>query len=92
MPDAAAPVVHQYVMRTLQAGRKDRALAVALENRRLHPADRFVTYVGLARAYTATGDKKKAIENWELALRNLPAQQETRRPEFERALKALREG
>jgi len=51
----------------------------------------FVTYVGLARGYTAMGDTKKAIANWELALKNLPESQKPSLPVYEEALKALKE-
>jgi len=61
-------------------------------NRQLHPDDTFVTFVGLARGYTAIGDRENAIANWEIALRNLPDSQKGNRPFYEKALKALKEG
>jgi len=59
-------------------------------NRRVHPDDTFVTYVGLARGYTAVGDKKNAIANWEIALRNIPENQKRNLPVYEQALRALK--
>ena len=73
------------------SGRKERAMAIFTLNRQRHPDDNFVTYVGLARGYTAMGDTKKAIANWELALKNLPESQKPSLPVYEEALKALKE-
>ena len=52
---------------------------------------KFWTYLGLARGYTATGDKKSAITNWETVLRNVPSNLSNRTPAFEAALKKLKE-
>jgi hypothetical protein len=60
-------------------------------NRQRHPEDTFVTYVGLARGYTAMGDTKNAIANWEIAIRNIPESQKVNLAVYEQALKALRE-
>jgi tetratricopeptide (TPR) repeat protein len=87
---ASAVVVHQYGMSVLAAGRKDRAMEVFQLNRKQHPDDRFWPYVGLARGYTALGDKKRAIESWEVALKNVPAQQAPNRARFQQALEALK--
>ena len=87
---ATAIVVHQYGMSLLAAGRKERAMAIFQFNRKQHPDDRFWPYVGLARGYTALGDRKRAIENWELALRNVPPGQAPNRARFEQALQALK--
>jgi hypothetical protein len=87
---ALAPLVHQYGMSLLAAGRKDRAMQVFQLNRQRHPDDKFWPYVGLARGYTALGDKKRAIENWELALKNVPPSQVPNRARLEQALQALR--
>ena len=83
--------VHQYGVRLVAAGRKDRAMAVFKTNRQQHPDDQFVTYVGLARGYTALGDRKNAIANWEIALRNVPDNQKINLPVYEKALKALKD-
>jgi tetratricopeptide (TPR) repeat protein len=48
--------------------------------------------VGLARGYTALGDKQKAISYWETALQNVPENQERYLPLYQQALKALKEG
>jgi predicted Zn-dependent protease len=92
MPDATAQVVHQYGMRTLAGGRKDRAMQIFNANQRLHPSDKFWPHVGLARGYTAMGDKKAAIAQWQMALANVPPSQQANRPAFERALQALQAG
>src|SRR3954468_5669848 len=80
MPDATAARVHQYGASLIAAGRKERALAIFQANRQAHPDDTFVTYVGLARGYTAVGDTAKAIANWELAIRNIPENQKVNLP------------
>jgi hypothetical protein len=83
--------VHQYGVRLIAAGRNDRAMVVFKLNRQQHPDDQFVTYVGLARGYTALGDRKSAIANWEIALRNVPDNQKVNLPVYEKALKALKD-
>jgi tetratricopeptide (TPR) repeat protein len=92
LPGAPVLAVHQYGVTLLAAGRTDRAMQVFQANRRQHPDDSFVTYVGLARGYTATGDRRNAIANWELALKNVPDNQRRNLPVYEQALKALKDG
>lgn len=92
MPGTAAQPIHQYGLSLLAGGKKEKALEIFKLNRRLHPDDTFVTYVGLARGYTAVGDKQRAIANWEIAIRNLPESQKPNRPLYEQALKALKSG
>jgi hypothetical protein len=89
---AGAQQIHQYGMSLLQAGRRDRAMEIFKFNRQQHPAEKFWPFVGLARGYTAVGDRKNAIANWEIALRNVPPGLEANRPAFERALQALKAG
>lgn len=67
--------IHQYARKLLSEGKKEEALDIYKLNRSLHPDDKFTTYVGLARGYTAMGDKKNAIKNWEIAIKNLPEDQ-----------------
>jgi len=83
--------IHQYGRSLLTAGKNDRALEIFKLNRRLHPDDKFTTYVGLARAYTATGNKKEAIKNWGTALKNVPEDQKTNLPAFQEELKKLKQ-
>jgi len=90
-PDAPVMGIHQYALSLLAAGKKERAIALFTMNRERHPEDTFVTYVGLARAYTAAGDTTNAIANWELAIRNIPDGQKPNLPVYEKALKALKE-
>jgi hypothetical protein len=91
MPDAPVVGVHQYGMSLIAAGKKEQALAIFKLNRERHPEDTFVTYVGLARGYTAVGDTKNAIENWEIAIKNIPDNQKPNLQAYEQALKALKE-
>jgi len=59
-------------------------------NRRLHPADKFWPYVGLARGYTALGRRKAAIASWDVALKHVPPDQQANLPNLEKAAQALR--
>jgi hypothetical protein len=82
--------MHQYGVTLLNAGRKERALEIFKLNRKHHPDDEFFTFVGLARGYTAVGDKKNAIKSWETALLHVPQVQKRFLPQYEQALKALK--
>ena len=82
--------VHSYGVSLLTSRRNERAMEVFKLNRRQHPDDKFVTYLGLARGYTAIGDRDNAIGNWEQALRNVPEDRKTLIPMIESALKKLR--
>jgi len=83
--------MHQYGITLLNAGRKERALEIFKLNRKHHPDDEFFTFVGLARGYTAVGDKKNAIKSWETALLHVPQVQKRFLPQYEAALKALKD-
>lgn len=91
MGDAPVIGIHQYGVSLLATGRKDKAMTIFTLNRRRHPDETFVTYVGLARGYAALGDTRNAIANWEIAIRNIPENQKINLPVYEQALKALRE-
>jgi tetratricopeptide (TPR) repeat protein len=91
MTDAPVMGIHQYGASLLAAGRKDKAMTIFTLNRQRHPTDTFVTYVGLARGYTALGDTRNAIANWEIAIKNIPDNQKVNLPVYEQALRALRE-
>ena len=64
--------IYIYAMHVLRSGRKDKAMKVFVLNQK-HPDDKFWTSLGLARGYTAVGDKTNAIANWEIVVRNVPA-------------------
>jgi len=91
LPGSPAQPIHQYGLSLLAAGKPEKAMDVFQLNRAAHPDDTFVTYVGLARGYTAMGNKKDAIANWEIALRNIPDNQKPNISVYEKALKALKE-
>lgn len=86
-----ALAIHQYGIRLLAAGRKDRAIEVFKFNYQQHPEEKFVTHVGLARGYTAAGDKENAIKNWEIALQNIPDNQKANLTLYQEALRKLKE-
>ena len=73
------------------AGRTAKAIEVFKLNQKRHPEDKFWAYLGLARAYTAAGDKEKAIKNWETAIQNIPETRKGQLPAYEAALKKLKE-
>ncbi len=89
-PSANVNVIHQYGKTLLTQGKNKKALEVFLLNRKMHPNDKFTTYVGLARGYTAIGDKKSAIKNWEIAIKNIPADQKSSLTYYEGELKKLK--
>ena len=59
----------------VECRKTQKAVDVFKLNAKNHPEDKFTTNVGLARGYTALGDKKNAIKHWELAIKNLPENQ-----------------
>lgn len=89
-PTASVQSIHQYGRTLLAAGKTQKALDVFKLNRQLHADDTFTTYVGLARGYTAAGDKKNAIKNWEIAIKNLPADQKGNLNAYQAELKKLK--
>lgn len=90
--DATVQAVHQYGRSLITAGQNQKALEVFQYNAKAHPEEKFTTYVGLARGYAAVGDKKNAIKNWEIAIKNLPADRKQELPFYESELKKLKEG
>jgi len=92
LPGTDVTAVHQYGQTLLRAGKKDKAMEVFKLNAQQHPEEKFTTYVGLARGYTAIGDKQKAIQNWEIALKNVPENQKTNLPLYQKALNDLKSG
>jgi len=90
-PTAAVTDIHQYARSLIVAGRNEKALEVFEYNRKAHPEDTFTTYIGLARGYAGVGNTKKAIKNWELAIKNLPENQKPNLAYYEAELKKLKE-
>ncbi len=91
-PTASVQAIHQYGRQLLAAGNNAKALQIFQYNFKKHPEEKFTTYVGLARGYTATGDKKNAIKNWEVAIKNLPDDQKQNAALYEAEVKKLKEG
>ncbi len=92
LPDANVQAIHQYGRTLLNAGQSQKALEIFQYNFKTHPQEKFTTYVGLARGYTAVGDKKNATKNWEIAIKNLPENQKANLAAYEGELKKLKEG
>ncbi len=82
--------VHDYGKSLVSQGRNEKAMEIFKLNRQKHPEDKFITYVGLARGFTALGDKKNAIKNWEIAIKNLPENQKPYISFYEGELKKLK--
>jgi hypothetical protein len=91
LPGTEAQPVYAYAMVLLRSGKNAKAMELFSLNQKQHPDEKFWTYLGLARGYTAVGDKKNAIASWEVVLRNVPADFSNRTPSFEQALKKLKE-
>jgi hypothetical protein len=89
-PTATVQAIHQYGRTLLASGKNEKALEVFKLNRQKHPEDKFTTFVGLARGFTATKDVKNAIKNWELAIKNLPEDQKANKEFYESELKKLK--
>lgn len=83
--------LHSYARALLSLGKNEKALTIFKINRERNKQDTFTTLVGLARGYTAVGNKKEAIRNWELALKNIPEDQKANTERFEEELKKLKQ-
>jgi tetratricopeptide (TPR) repeat protein len=83
--------MHSYGRSLLAEGRNEKALEIFKLNRQKYADDKFTTFVGLARGYTAIGNKKEAIKNWETALKNIPENQKPNQVAFESELKKLKQ-
>jgi hypothetical protein len=90
LPSATLQGLHQYGRTLLAEGKNEKALEVFRLNQKKHPNEKFTTYVGLARGYAAIGDRKSAIRNWEIALKNLPKEQQRFRSFYEEELNKLK--
>ncbi|HEU5290335.1 MAG TPA: DUF2911 domain-containing protein [Cyclobacteriaceae bacterium] len=91
-PTATVQAIHQYARTLLGAGKKEKAMQVFQYNFKAHPEEKFTPNVGLARGYTALGDKKNAIKHWEAAIKNIPENQKQNLSFYEGELKKLKEG
>jgi tetratricopeptide (TPR) repeat protein len=92
LPGTAAVTIYAYGMQLLRSGKQTKAMEVFTFNQQQHPEDKYWTYLGLARGYTAQGEKNKAIANWEIVLRNVPPDMISRTAGFQATLKKLKEG
>ncbi|MFZ1805981.1 MAG: DUF2911 domain-containing protein [Cyclobacteriaceae bacterium] len=91
-PTASVGQIHGYGRTLIGAGKNDKALEVFKTNQKLHPEDKFTPNVGLARGYTAVGDKKNAAKYWELAIKNIPENQKPFLNVYQDELKKVKEG
>lgn len=91
LPGTDAFEIYGYGVRQLRSGRKDKAMKIFALNQQRHPDEKFWISLGFARGYTAVGDKPRAIENWEIVLRNIPTNLKGQTANYEGALKKLKE-
>lgn len=90
LPTTTVQAIHHYGRSLLAAGKNQKALEIFKLNQQKFPKEKFTTSVGLARGYTAVGDKKNAIKYWEIALKNLPADQQPAKEIYVAELKKLK--
>ena len=90
LPGTDAYSLYAYAMGLLKSGKNNKAMELFKVNQQQHPEEKFWTSLGLARGYTAIGDKRNAIANWETVLGNVPSSFSNRTPAFEEALKKLK--
>src|SRR5436305_1052051 len=91
LPGTPIIPVYVYAMGVLRSGKNEKAMKIFILNKQLHPEEKFWTQLVLARGYTAVGDKSNAIANWEIVLRNIPANLKAQTSNYEGALKKLKE-
>jgi hypothetical protein len=92
LPNSSMFSMRIYGVGLLRASHADRALKIFLLNQQRHPEEKFWTYLDLARTYTALNDKPNAIRNWEIAIANVPENFKFLLPQFQAALKKVKEG
>ena len=92
LPGTSPILLHFYGSQLLAEGKTQKALEVFEINARQNPQEPYWTHLGLACGYTAAGDKRKAIAQWEMALRNVPDSEKSEVPEYEKALQELKAG
>ena len=90
LPGTGAYEIYAYGMGLVRSTKNAKAMEVFTFNKQQHPDEKFWTSLGLARGYSAIGDKKNAIANWEEVLRNVPSNMSNRTAGFEAALKKLK--
>jgi tetratricopeptide (TPR) repeat protein len=91
LPETDPYSLYAYGMGLLRKDKKEKAMEIFTFNQQRHPQDKFWPALGMARGYTAIGDKKNAIANWEVVLQNVPANLSNRTAAFEASLKKLKE-
>jgi Protein of unknown function (DUF2911) len=90
LPGTDAYSIYTYGMALLGKDKKSKAMEIFAFNQQQHPQDKFWTSLGLARGYTALGDRKNAIANWQIVLQNVPANLSNRTAAYETALSKLK--
>jgi len=71
-PTATISNIHNLGRSLIGMGYAEKAMELFEQNRNKHPDDNFITFVGLARGYEATGKTKQAMKHFRLAAENAP--------------------
>jgi tetratricopeptide (TPR) repeat protein len=90
LPTTTALSVNNYCQTLLQNKRNERALVVALNNKQLHPEEKFWTSLVLARCYAANNNKNDAIKNWGIVLNNIPEDQKENIEAYKKEMESLK--
>ena len=85
LPGTTTFEIYLYGSRSLAAGKKETAMEAFRLNRKRHPEEKYWTFLGLARGYTAIGDRANAVKSWETVIANLPEAQKGSLPAIRRA-------
>ena len=91
VPGTPVIPIYVYGVRRLAAGKNAEALEIFRLNQKRHPDEKYWTALGLARAYTALGDKKNAIAQWETARANVgESERVSAVPRIDKAIERLK--
>lgn len=91
-PTATVGAIHQYGRSLLNSGKTQKAMDVFKMNAANAKTsdEKFTTSVGMARGFTALGDKKNAIKYWETAIKIIPENQKQNLSFYEGELQKLK--
>jgi len=92
LPGTSAFEIYRCGARSLSVNKNEAALALFKVNQQRHPEETYWVALGLARGFTATGDKKQAVKWWEAALANVPPSQKGSIPRMKQLLESVRTG
>lgn len=74
----------------LRRGHKNKALEVFMYNKTKFPEEKYWTSMGMALVSTASGNKKEAIEYWQLVIQHTPTERKNSIKEYEAEIQKLK--